>query len=155
MRGILISLAAVGAAVAVASPAAAQYYPQQYGYNGYNNYGYNDYGQVRAMQIRLNRIERQAERFGSYNGGYAVSLQQQARRLEYRLDRAARSGLNPYEANDLQARIGQLEQQVRYLTANSYGRGYDSYNGYDRGYGYQNGRGQWGDDRDQDDRDDD
>ena len=40
MRSVVLSLAAAGAALAVASPAAAQYYPTQpygYGYNGYGN----------------------------------------------------------------------------------------------------------------------
>src|SRR5207244_791698 len=69
MRKIVLSLAAAGAALVVASPAAAQYYPQPqqqpYGYGnayggqpyggGYGGYGFNNYGQVRALQARIDR----------------------------------------------------------------------------------------------------
>lgn len=154
MRRVLISLAAAGAALAVASPAAAQYYPSQpYGYG----YGYNDYGQVRALHARIDRIERQIDRldrYGAAPAGVADRLRDQARRLEYRLSVAARNGLNPYEASEIQARVGQLDQRVQYFSANRYGyRGYND--GYgDRGYGYQEGRGHWNGDRNRDEDDD-
>lgn len=159
MRKILLSLAAAGAALAVVSPAAAQYYPAQpYGY-GYGGYGYNDYGQVRALHARIDRIEWRINRLDRYNavpGGLADRLRNEARRLEYRLNNAARYGLNPYEANEIQVRIARLEQRVQYASANRYGRygyGYNGYNGY--GYYDGNGRGHWAGDRDDDDRDDD
>ena len=65
MRKMILSLAAAGAALVAASPAAAQYYPQPqpvpYGYNGYGNgYGFNNnWGQVRALQMRVDNVERQ------------------------------------------------------------------------------------------------
>ena len=75
MRKLIISLAAAGAALAFASPAAAQYYPQQnYGYGGqnygygqqygygYNGYGQNNYGQVRALQVRIDNGSRSTTR---------------------------------------------------------------------------------------------
>ena len=46
MRKIVLSLAAVGTALAFATPASAQYYPQPqpqpYAYNGYGQNGYNN-----------------------------------------------------------------------------------------------------------------
>lgn len=144
MRKILLSLAAPCAVLAAASPATAQYYPQPYGYR-YNGYGYNDYGQVGALHARIDRIEWQINRLDRYNGvpnGVADRLREEARRLEYRLNRAARYGLNPYETNDIQVRIAQLEQRVQYASANRYGRygyGSDGYSGY--GYYEGNGRG--------------
>jgi len=144
MRKLVLSLAAVGAALAVATPAAAQYYPapQQYGYgysNGYGNgYGYN--GQVRALQQRIDRIEYQIrvlDRRDRIRDDSADRLKEEANRVESRLHRAARYGLNGYEANDIQVRIARLEQRVQYA-ANRYGRRYSGYgnNGYGNGYGW-------------------
>jgi hypothetical protein len=152
MRKVLISLAAAGSVLAFATPAAAQYYPQQqpYGYGGQpygNAYGYNNYGQVRALQVRLNQIERQInqlDRRDRIRDRTADRLRHEANRIERRLRSAGRNGLNPYEANDIQIRIARLEQQVRYSLASRYGR-----NGYNNGYG---NNGYY--DRDRDGRDD-
>lgn len=162
MRKLLISLAAAGAALVVASPAAAQYYPQQYGYGqgyGYNGYGYNNYGQVRALQARIDAVQWQISRLDRYNGirdGAADRLREESRRIEQRLHQAARYGLNPYEANDIQMRIARLEQRVQYASANRYGRYGRGYNGYGN-YGYYGERDDRGDrgDRDERDHDDD
>jgi hypothetical protein len=152
MRKVLISLAASGAALVVASPAAAQYYPapQPYGYNGYgyNGYGYNNFGQVRALQARIDAVENQIRRLDRRDvirDNSADRLREEADNVERRLHRAARYGLNGYEARDIEVRIARLEQRVNYAVANRYGR---------YGYGY-NGR--YGDhDRDHDwNRDDD
>ena len=101
MRKIVLSIAAAGAALIAASPATAQYYPQPqpYGYNGYNN----GFGQVRALQARIDNVERQInrldrrDRIGDRN---ADRLRDEANRIEDRLHRAARGGLNPYEARE-------------------------------------------------------
>jgi hypothetical protein len=150
MRNFMISLAAAGAALVVASPASAQYYGgQQYGYGqgygyngyGYNGYGYNNYGGVRVLQARIDAIQWQINRLDRYNGirdDRADRLREESRRIEHRLHEAARYGLNPYEANDIQMRIGRLEQQVRYASANRYGR-YGRYDGYNGHYGDHDG----------------
>jgi opacity protein-like surface antigen len=153
---MILSLAVAGAALVAASPAAAQYapQPQPYGYgnasggygNGYGGYGFqNNWGQVRALQARIDRVEWQINRFDRRDrigGRNADRLRDEANRIEDRLHRAARGGLNPYEANDIQIRIARLEQRVQYSLANGYGR-----------YGYGNGYNGYGDrDRDRDDR---
>jgi hypothetical protein len=147
MRKVLISLAAAGAALAIATPAAAQYFPQPqpygqpYGYGApYGNaYGYNNYGQVRALQVRLNQIERQInqlDRRDRIRDRTADRLRNEANSIERRLRHAARDGMNPYEARDIQVRIARLEQRVQYSLASRYGRnGYSGYNNngyYDR-----------------------
>jgi opacity protein-like surface antigen len=163
MRKFVISLAAAGAALVVASPAAAQYYPQQqpYGYGaqsyGYNGYGYNGYGQVRALQARIDRVQNQIRYIGG-RGHSGERLREESRSIEQRLRYASRNGLNPYEANDIQNRIARLEQRVNYAIAGRQGgygyTGYNNYNGYNNGQGYDRGRNH--DDRDRDyDRDDD
>lgn len=154
MRKVLISLAAAGAAFAIATPAAAQYYPGQYGAPYGNAYGYNNnWGQVRSLQVRINAVERQInvlDRRDRIRDRSADRLRDEANSIERRLRHAARDGLNPYEARDIQVRIARLEQRVQYSLARGYGR-----NGYNNGYGY-NGYGNNGgySDRDRDGRDD-
>ena len=143
MRKVLISLAAAGSALAFATPAAAQFFPQPQGYA----YGYNNYGQVRALQARLNRLERVIDRLDRRDrirDRSADRLRSEAYSIERRLRFAARNGLNPYTANDLNMRIARLEQRVQFAMANR--RDYNGYNGYN---GYNNAY-----DRDRDGRDD-
>ena len=189
MRKVLITLAAAASALAVASPAAAQYYPappyvpvpryvpvpqpqpytyngystpygyngynngygyngystpygyngysNPYGYNGYNNngynngYGYNNYGQVRALQVRIDQIQRDISRLSQrraisrdeYNG-----LVSESRNLEQRLRDRARYGLNPQESYEIQTRIARLEQHVRHEVID--GRSYSNNGGF-------------------------
>jgi hypothetical protein len=165
MRKFVICLAVAGAALVVASPAAAQYYPQQqpYGYGaqpygngyGYNGYGYNNYGQVRALQARIDRVQNQLRYVGG-RGNSAERLREESRNIEHRLRNASRNGLNPYEANDIQNRIARLEQRVNYAMASRNGRyGYTGYNNNNGYKAYNNSQGYYRD-RDRDyDRDDD
>lgn len=168
MRKMLLSLAAAGAALAVAAPASAQYYPQPqygYGYNGYGNgYGYNNFGQVRALQARIDRIEdqiRYLDRRDVIRDHSADRLRREADRLENRLHAAARYGLNPYETRDIEVRIANLEQRVRYAVAQQgryggYGYGYNGYNGHNGYYGDRDRNDRdhdWNRDRDHDDHD--
>src|SRR4051812_23192779 len=166
MRKFVISLAAAGTALAFASPASAQYYPQpqqpygygtpSHGYGGYGAqpYGYNNgYGQVRTLQARIDRIEYQIQRFDrrdQIRNRSADQLRREARSIEKRLRSASRSGLNPYEANDIAQRIARLEQRVQYAMGHNYNR--YGYNGYNNG-GYNVDRDRDGrDDRYEDDR---
>ena len=114
MRKITLPLIAAGAALAVATPAAAQYYPRQpapaYGYG----YGF---GQVRALQVRIDNVERQINRLDRRDrirDRSADRLRDEANRIEDRLHRAGRGGLSPYEARDIEVRIQRLEQRVQY-----------------------------------------
>lgn len=146
MRKFLITAATAASALAFAAPAAAQYYPapmpQPYGYG----YGFqNNYGQVRALQARVDYIERTINRLDRRDiirERTADRLRNEANGIEHRLRRSARYGLNPYEANDIQARIARLEQRVQWA-ANERGNRYGWNNG---GWGYN--------DRDRDGRDD-
>ena len=143
MRKVILSLAAAGSALAFASPAAAQYYPVPQGYA----YGYNNYGQMRALQARVDNLQRhirQLDRRNVVSDRSAERLREQSRNIERRLRSAARNGLSPYEMNDIQVRIARLEQRVQFATASRYG--YNSYNGRNGHNGYI--------DRDRDGRDD-
>jgi hypothetical protein len=160
MRKLILTLAAAGTALAVAAPAAAQYYPQQpYGYGAQQQYGYgqqygynNGYGQVRGLQARIDAVQYRIQRLG-WRGG-SNGLRKEARNIERQLQRSARYGLNPYQANDLSNRIARLEQRVNYAMSSygRYGSGYGNGYGYNSGYGANNGYGY--SDRDGDHRDD-
>lgn len=147
MRKLIISLAAAGTALAFATPASAQYFPQPqpygYGYGYGHNYGY---GQVRALQARIDGIQRRIEHLRArrlITRDEANGLRSESRELERRLYRIGRNGLNYNEARRIEYRIARLEQHVRREVRD--GRGWD------RGYGY-NDRGYY--DRDRDGRDD-
>jgi len=150
MRKMILSLAAAGAALVAASPAAAQYYPQPqpapYGYNGYGNgYGFqNNWGQVRALQVRVDNVERQINRLDRRDrigDRSADRLRDEANDIERRLHRVSRNGLNPYEARNIEVRIARLEQRVQFAMNDRYGR-------YGR---YDDRNGHWGRDHDRDD----
>ena len=147
MRKFVISLAAAGAALAIASPASAQYYQGQpqivrgapYG----NAYGYqNNFGMVRELQQRLNNVERQINRLDRRDrirDRSADRLRAEAADLHRRLWDRSRNGLDRREAGDIIYRLQRLEQRVQ-IAMNQTGR-----------YGYNNG--QWSD-RDRDGRND-
>jgi len=111
MRKFLISAAIAASTVAVASPAAAQYYPQQQGY-GYQN----NRGQVQRLQVRIDQIRRQIAQLDRRNilsnrearrlGGEASDLQRRVRALGY-------NGLNSRERYDIERRIAVLEARVQ------------------------------------------
>jgi len=152
MRKVLIALAAAGSALAVASPASAQYYPQPqpygqaYGYNGYGQNGYGGYGQVQQLQQRIDALQnriRWMDRANVLRDHSADRLKEEARDIEKRLRKSSRYGLNLYELDSIQVRLARLEQRVQFASSARYGRG---------GYGYNNG-GYYGD-RDRDGRDD-
>ncbi|HKX92607.1 MAG TPA: hypothetical protein VJM15_09325 [Sphingomicrobium sp.] len=123
MRKLLISLAAAGAALVVATPAAAQYYPapppQPYGYGApYGNaYGYNNYGHIRSLQVRVDRIQRDLNRLAQnrmISRNEWRNRQEDARDIERRLRRDARDGrgLTQREVYSIQNRIARLEQKI-------------------------------------------
>jgi len=120
MRKVVLGLAGVGAALLASTPASAQYYPRPYA----NAYVPNNYGQVRSLQARIDAVERQIrllDRRNVVRDDRADRLREEANQIEHRLHRAARNGLNPYEASEINTRIVRLEQRVQYSAANRYG----------------------------------
>jgi len=136
MRKFLVLAAAAASTLAMATPAAAQYYPQQYGYNGsgYNGYGYNGsgyngsgYNDFSNLQYRIDRLRSHINQFDRSNvisNGEARSL----RAAAYDLERQLRYSGNGY---GVEQRLAQLEQRVDYIASRyRYGR-YDYRNGND------------------------
>jgi hypothetical protein len=140
MRKTLITLAAAASALAVATPAAAQYYPAPpaYGQGGGFNFGYNNYGHVRALQARIDRVQRNIERLDRRDAireRTAQRLRYEARSVEQRLRHSTRYGLSPYEVNDVERRVFNLERRVRTAIGRGWRNDYGMA-GYN-GYGYQ------------------
>ncbi|MBA3511001.1 hypothetical protein [Sphingomonas sp.] len=141
MRPVLISLAAAASALALATPASAQYFPVPQGY-AYGHQG--NYGQVRRLQARIDHIQRQIrilDRRNILSDREARRLRQDSRELERRLRFAARDGLHPQERYHIERRLARLEHRLFR----------DARDGNRRGY--YDGR-QGGFDRDRDGRDD-
>ena len=123
MRKIVLSLAAAGAALIAASPAAAQYapvpQPAPYGY------GHGNWRMVRELQVRVDNVQRQINRLDHrdrISERAADRFRYEANRIERRLRERARDGLSPREAGDIQYRLGRLEQQVQVALRGRYGR---------------------------------
>lgn len=135
MRKLVISLAAAGTALALATPASAQYSPaysptpQRYGY------GYNHWGHVRALQERIDRVQsniNRLDRRDAIRDRIADRLRDEARSVEKRLRRSARYGFTPHEANYVERQVFSLEQHVRMALGNRWRNdwGFNGYNGY-------------------------
>lgn len=127
MRTLLISLATATAAMTVAAPASAQYYPApppRHVPQG-NAYGYHhNYGQVRALQVRIDRLQRRIHQLDNrdfLSEREARRLRQESRELEQRLRRVARYGLSPREHYSVSRRIQRLEYRI-YRDANDRNR---------------------------------
>jgi hypothetical protein len=116
MRKVLISLAAAGSALAFATPAAAQYYPQQPYGNAYG-YGQYNYGHVRSLHARINNLQRRIEQLRDrrlISRNEANGLRQDTRQLERRLFIASRNGLNFNEVRNVEYRLARLENRLRH-----------------------------------------
>jgi hypothetical protein len=123
MRQRLLALAAAGAALVIAAPAAAQYYPAPPPAPAYG-YGYGRWADPRALQARIDGVERQIGRLDRHDvigDRSADHLRAEADGIERRLRRAAWNGLSPREASDINIRIARLEQRVQYAMAYNYG----------------------------------
>ena len=115
MRTALLTIGAAVSALAVATPASAQYFPQPRGYM-YQQVPYN-YGHARALKARLDHTQRELRRLAQYR---MISLNEyhklirDSRDIEYRLIHNARDGrgLSPQEAYNVERRMVRLEQKI-------------------------------------------
>jgi hypothetical protein len=143
MRNLILGLATVASAALIATPAAAQYYPRGYGYSRDYGASYNNYGDFGSLQRRLYNVERSLD---GVPRQAAYQLSAEANALERQLRMASRNGLNPYEAHELNVRIGQLEQR-QLMFSRKRGYGYNNYSNERGGEGRHRG---WNGDRDDD-----
>lgn len=140
--------AALATGLAFATPAAAdqqRYAPRydsraDYGY-GYG-YGYRDRADVRQLRYRVSEIRRDIDHFarrGMITRREANKLMDSAHRLDRRIARSARNGMNRGEWRSAQEGIRRLQNEIRHDLR-------DRGDGRDDRYGRYS-RGQWQDDR--------
>ncbi|GAA4744575.1 hypothetical protein GCM10023264_07320 [Sphingomonas daechungensis] len=130
MRKLTLVLAAAGSALAIATPAAAQYYPQPYGNDrGYGNeYGYNrGYADAGGLHRRIENVLKSID---GIRPDMRRQIYSEAIGLDRALRMASRNGLNPWEAREFDQRIYQLEIRQGRSSWNRGGR----YGGYDDRY---------------------
>lgn len=117
MVKLLISTAVAAAAMMVASPAAAQYYPQpNYGYNDNRGYNSGNWGSIRSYQTRVDRLRqeiRQLDRRNILSEREARRLDNLARDLRRDIQRAGVNGFSRSERYQLDRRLQNLELLVR------------------------------------------
>jgi hypothetical protein len=126
MRKPVLALVAAGSALAVATPAAAQYYPQGgYGYG--NGYGYNrGYADPIGLHRRIENVLRSLD---GVRPDQRRQLYAEAISLDRGLRAASRNGLSPWEEREFDHRIYQLERHKGAVSWNRGGRYYGD-NGY-------------------------
>lgn len=121
MRKFIISVAAAASTLALAAPAAAQMAPPPYNYQPYNyqpynyGYGFNGFNFARSMQGRVERIRgeiRSMEERRALSWRDARSLDNEAGRIQDRIFRASRNGIQPGEARRLENAIARLQYRV-------------------------------------------
>ena len=121
MRTFLISLAAAASALAVATPASAQWAPAPQGYGqgyGHGAPGYDHrFRHVRALQVRVDHIQREIGRLAQYrviSRNEYHRLRNDARGIERSLRRDARDGrgLDGREVNRVERQIARLEHKI-------------------------------------------
>lgn len=112
MRTALFTIAAAASALAFATPASAQWYPQPPGYA----YGYYNQGVAHRLDARVEMLRRhvfnmhQRRLLSPYE---AQRLDRNAISIKNRIWRSARNGLSRSELRSLDRRIDRLERRVR------------------------------------------
>ena len=160
MKKILLSMAALSA-LSIGAPAAAQYSNGGYqnSNSGYQNRAYTDVnGNVGARIGQLQARIQAGIQSGAISRQEAVTLRQQLRQLRDLERHYAVNGLTGRERADLQLRIRNLRQQIRYAEGGqgSYRNGGYDDDGYGRGQSVGRDRDGYGDrDYDRDGRWDD
>jgi TolA-binding protein len=116
MRKFVIPIVAAASALAVATPAAAQWRPPVYNYQPYNyGRGFEGHRFGRDMMARVQRLRndiRDLQNRRILSPREAQSLEYQAGNVQYRIYRASRNGIQPGEARRLENQIRNLEYRI-------------------------------------------
>lgn len=140
MRNLYLGIAALPL-LAVAAPAAAQYYP-----NNQNQYANHSNGNLSVRIDQLSARLQAGVQSGSITRRDAAPIREQIRQLSWLERRYSANGLSGQERADLQQRVRMVRQQLRAADHRNNGRyaQWDAEDGYQQGYGqgYQQGYGQ-------------
>jgi len=134
MKKIFLGMAAISA-LTVGAPAAAQQYPGSYQNNGYQNNGYqNGYEANGSLEARIAQLQARIQtgvQQGTISRQEATLLRQQLRQLRQIERQYSVNGLTGQERSDLQLRLRNLRQQIRYAEGGRGGQ-YGQSGQYDR-----------------------
>jgi TolA-binding protein len=149
MRKIFFSLAAAASAIAIGSPASAQWAPQpvqpSYGTQHYGAPGWGQpahpgrYGQVRQLHQRVDQLRQrinQLHRMNRLSNREARRLDAHAVELHRRIDVIARRGINRRERTEIEHRIEGLRHAIAYQARDGNRWGWNGYDRFDNPYGY-------------------
>ena len=116
MRTALYTIAAAASAIALATPAPAQWYPQPRGHA----YGYYNHGVAPRLDARVEMLRRHIYNVHQrrlLTPSQARYLDREAVSIKHRIWRSSRNGLSRSERVSLDRRIDRLEQRVRVQVA--------------------------------------
>lgn len=112
MRKFLMSALIAGAAVAAASPAAAQGWGHNNGPRPGQHMGWNG-GQIRAQINQLDNSISRAQQRRTISQREATGLRRQTLNLQRQYNQFARNGLDRREVSILQSGVNQVRQNLR------------------------------------------
>ena len=117
MRKFLVPIVGAVSALAIAVPASAQSWAlPTYRYQPYNfNYGFNGFNFARSMVNRVQRLRNDIRAMDArriLSNREARSLDNQAERLQRRISRASRNGIQRGEARSVESQIRNLEYRI-------------------------------------------
>jgi TolA-binding protein len=151
MRKMFFSLAAAASALAIGSPASAQWAPQpaqpSYGTQHYGapayGYGRGQQSQVRQLHSQVDQLRQrinQLHRMHRLSNREARRLDAHAVQLHQRIDVIARRGINRRERTEIERRIEGLRHAIRYEARDGNRWGWNGHDRYDNPYGYYGSR---------------
>ena len=117
MRKVLLTLAAAGTVLGLATPADAQWARPAYGYN--HNMAGRWQNEIQQMRYQMDQLGRA----GWLTRAEAVDLQNDIRSTERMVYRASRNGINPREARSIDIRIARVHNELRRYSDRDYRRG--------------------------------
>ena len=125
MRTALFSIAAAASALAFATPASAQWYPQPRGHA----YGYYNHHVAQRLDARAEMVRRHVftlHRQYVLTPRQAYSIDRTAVEIKRQIRRASRNGLRRAEVRAIDRRLDRLERRVRLAVARNsrYGNRY-------------------------------
>jgi hypothetical protein len=119
MRKLLVSLAAAGTMLAVASPASAQWHRPGYGYNNSPRAHFEQ--EVRQLRYDRDNLARS----GRLTGREARDLDLDIQALQNSVWQASRGGISPRQADALSWRVNRVRNEIqRYSDYDNNGRGW-------------------------------
>ena len=109
MRKLLLSLAAAGSMMAVATPAAAQWHRPGYGYGHGNGLGAQYQRDLQNLRLQMDNLQRS----GRLTPRESRDLYNDIRGTQDMVLNANRGGIQPWQARNIDRRISNIRYELR------------------------------------------